>query len=321
MARIHDHADPFEIPVSSLGGSMIAIDAYWSLYRQIKGKRGRDGRAITNDDGEEIAHILGAFDNAMYFLENDVTPVYVFEGGMPDLKVEEHKRRRAKEAEARENYEAAVEAGDEEEMQRWGARADSLGRDQVDEVKHLYNLMGIPVFEAPSEADPQCAQMNQDGVVEYVYTEDFDHLLHGVNGLLRRFKNGTAQLVSRQQILDDLGYTHEQLVWRQIVAGCDYNNSPWQVGWVRAGNIIEGCRDFEEVIEATKAYCEGRDEWQWNPDRWRKVWQWFEEPDVEKDVRIHPGRFQVRDTRDYLTERWKLDSRQVQSRLREVIDG
>ena len=320
MARIHDHADPFELPVSALGGDTVAVDAYLSLYKHVKGKRGKNGRAITNDEGEEYAHIVGAWEDARFYLNNDITPVYVFEGGMPDLKVEEHEARREREANAKENYEAAKAEGDEEGMEKWGARADSLGREQVEEVKHLFNLMGVPVFEAPSEADPQCAQLNQEGTVDYVHTEDFDHILHGVDGLIRRFGGETGQLVSRQQLLDDLGYEQHQMIWRQIVAGCDYNESPWRVGWVRAGDIIEGCQTFEDVIESTKAYCEDRDDWNWNPERWRKVWDWFENPNVEKDVSIHPGRFKVSDTKDYLVKRWGLDNRTVQSQLREVIE-
>lgn len=321
MARIHNHAEPFEIPVDTLGGKTVAVDAYLMLYKHIKAKRGHRGKAITNADGEEIAHIQGAWNHAAFYLENQLTPVYVFEGGIPDLKVEEHKRRKAKAEEAKKNYEQAKAEGDEEAMEKWGARADTLEYDQVDEVKELFELMGVPVVESPSEADPQCGQLSKEGQVDYVHTEDFDHLLHGVDGLLRRFNNGVGELVSRQQILDELDYTHEQLVWRQIVAGCDYNNSPKQVAWGRAGGIIEGCETFEEVIDSTYEYCEGRDELKWDADRWRKVWNWFENPNVKEGVDISSDVLSVRDTKDFLVHQHGLDGRQVQSRLRDIVDG
>lgn len=321
MARIHNHADPFEMPVDALGGKTVAVDAYLMLYQAIKGKRGRNGKAITNQEGEPISHLLGAWQRTAFYLENDITPVYVFEGGMPDLKVEEIESRHEKKENAQEQYEQAKAEGDTEAMEKWGPRADSLDYDQTDEVKELFELMGVPVVEAPSEADPQCGQLSKEGTVDYCHTEDFDHLLHGVDGLLRRFSNGVGELVSRQQLLDDLGYTHDQMVWRQIVAGCDYNTSPKQVAWGRAGNIVEGCESFEGVIEATKDYCSGRDELVWDADRWRETWDWFKDPNVEEGIELNPGHLSVRDTREFLVDQYGLENAQVQTRLRDIVEG
>lgn len=320
MARIHDHAEPFDIGVDSLAGERVAVDAHLMLYQQVKAKRGRRGRAITNDEGKEIAHILGTWERTAWYLEHDITPVYVFEGGMPDLKIEENERRRERAENAQQNFEEAKERGDEEAMEKWGARADGLDYDQIDEVKELLDLMGVAVVEAPSEADPQCGQLSKEGTVAYCHTEDFDHILHGVDQLLRRFDGNTGQMVSRQQLLDDLGYTHEQMVWRQIVAGCDYNESPWRVGWGRAGGIVEGCDTFEEVIEATKAYCEDRDEWAWDPDRWWDVWDWFKDPNVDEGLDIEEGHLSVRDTRDFLVNQNGLKKSDVWSRLRSIVE-
>ena len=320
MARIHEHADPFEMPVDALSGKTVAVDAHLMLYQAIKGKRGPKGRAITNQDGEPISHLLGAWERTAFYLENGIEPVYVFEGGMPDLKVEEVESRKDRAENARENYEQAKAEGDEEAMEKWGPRADTLTHDQTDEVKELLSLMGVSVVEAPSEADPQCGQLSTEGTVDYCHTEDFDHLLHGVDGLLRRFDAGVGELVSRKQLLDELDYSHEQMVWRQIVAGCDYNNSPYRVAWGRAGSIIEGCETFEEVIDAALEYCSDRDEIQWSPERWREVWDWFENPNVEEGITLNPGHLSVRDTREFLVDQHGLDNRQVQSRLRDIVE-
>lgn len=321
MARVHDHADPFEIRVDSLAGEWVAVDAYLLLYKALKGKRAPDGGPLRNDAGEPISHIIGAWEQTAWYLEHDITPVYVIEGGIPDLKVEEIASRADRAENATENYEAAQDAGDTEAMQKWGPRADRLSRDNVAEARAVFDAMGVPVFDAPSEADPQCAQLNQEGVVSYVHTEDFDHLLHGANGLLRRFDNGVGQLVSRQQLLDALDYTHDQLVWRQIVAGCDYTTGPDRVAWGRAGSIVDGCESFDEVIEATKDYCSDRDEWQWDPDRWRRAWDWFEDPDVATDVDIESGYLSPRATTDVLVDDYGLDERRVRTRLRDIVEG
>lgn len=321
MARIHAHADPFEIDVDTLAGDTIAVDAHLMLYQQIKGKRGQNGKAVTNQSGKEIAHLLGTWERTAFYLENDIEPVYVFEGGMPDLKVEEHERRRSKTENAKKNFEAAKERGDEEAMEKWGARADTLSYDQIDEVQHLLDLMGVCVVEAPSEADPQCGQLSQEGAVDYVHTEDFDHLLHGVDNLIRRFDDGVGQMVARQQLLDDLGYTHEQMVWRQIVAGCDYTTGPNRVAWGRASNMVADADCFEDVIDATLDYCSERDELAWNPDRWRAAWDWFKDPNVEEGIELESGHLSVRDTREYLVDENGLDGSRVRGRLRSIVEG
>lgn len=48
-----------------------------------------------------------------------------------------------------------------------------------DECKRLLRLMGIPVIDAPSEAEAQCASMAKAGLVYGVATEDMDVLTFG----------------------------------------------------------------------------------------------------------------------------------------------
>jgi len=125
--------------------------------------------------------------------------------------------------------------------------------------------------------------------------------------------------VSRQQLLDALSYSHDQLVWRQIVAGTDYNESPDRVAWGRAGTIIDGCDTFEQVIASAKEW-DGKDR-EWDADRWRDVYEWFQNPEVSGDVTIEDDTLSVSDTYDYLVGRHGLDGQQVQSRLRSIVEG
>ena len=46
-------------------------------------------------------------------------------------------------------------------------------------LKHLLRLMGIPVVEAPGEAEAQCAELVKGGKVFATGTEDMDALTFG----------------------------------------------------------------------------------------------------------------------------------------------
>lgn len=54
-----------------------------------------------------------------------------------------------------------------------------------EDCKRLLRLMGVPVVDAPSEAEAQCAAMAKAGVVYGAATEDMDCLTFGCPRLIR----------------------------------------------------------------------------------------------------------------------------------------
>ena len=58
-----------------------------------------------------------------------------------------------------------MSAGDAEEIDKYERRTVRVSKDQCEDVKKLLRLMGVPVVDAPSEAEAQCAQMCKDGLV------------------------------------------------------------------------------------------------------------------------------------------------------------
>jgi hypothetical protein len=71
------------------------------------------------------------------------------------------------------------------------------GRSQEhnEDCKRLLTLMGVPVVEAPSEAEAQCAEMAKGGLVYGVATEDMDALTFATPRLLRNLMAPQSQAV------------------------------------------------------------------------------------------------------------------------------
>lgn len=71
---------------------------------------------------------------------------------------------------------AALAAGTTEEVDRYSKRTVRMSTQHKEDCKELLQLMGVPVVEAPCEAEAQCAALARDGKVWAVASEDMDAL-------------------------------------------------------------------------------------------------------------------------------------------------
>jgi len=187
-------------------------------------------------------------------LEAGMKPVFVFEGRAPDLKREELAKRSARRAGATEELEAAKESGNAEDVEKYAKRTVRVTREHNAECKRLLRLMGVPVVEAPSEAEAQCAQLCKDGAVYAISTEDMDSLTFGTPVLLRHLMAPASQKTAvvefdRAKILEELGLTDEQFTDLCILCGCDYTDKIVGIGPVRALGLIQKHGSLEEVLQ------------------------------------------------------------------------
>merc|ERR1712134_22289 len=97
-------------------------------------------------------------------------------------------------------------------------------KEQNEQTKKLLRLMGIPVVEAPSEAEATCAALCRDGKVFASATEDADCLTFGTKTLIRNLMAAESQKktileVSLQVALEQLNVTMDQFIDFCILCG------------------------------------------------------------------------------------------------------
>jgi flap endonuclease-1 len=110
--------------------------------------------------------------------------------------------------------------------------------------------MGLPVIQAPSEGEAQCAWLAKNKYVEGVIGEDIDTLVFGAPLLVRNFNRGSdAVELSLDEILSALGMTYEQFVDFCILCGCDYTSKIPMIGPVKAHGLIKAHHSLENVIQ------------------------------------------------------------------------
>ena len=75
--------------------------------------------------------------------------------------------------------EEAKEEGNLEEALKQKIRTISISSTMKEDAKKMLALMGMPVYEAPCEAEAQCAALCKAGKVYATATEDMDALTFG----------------------------------------------------------------------------------------------------------------------------------------------
>ncbi|KAI4840668.1 flap endonuclease 1 [Plasmodium brasilianum] len=255
-----------EIKIENLMGRIIAIDASMSLYQFIIAIRDSEQYGnLTNESGETTSHISGLMSRSIKLMENGLKPIYVFDGAPPELKGSELEKRGEKRQKAEELLKKAKEEGNLEEIKKQSGRTVRVTKKQNEEAKRLLTLMGIPVIEAPCEAESQCAFLTKYDMAHATATEDADALVFGTKILIRNLnanasssqnknKNSSKRgyiltEINLDQVLKGLNLTMNEFIDFCILCGCDYCDTIKGIGSKTAYNLIKEYKCIEQIIE------------------------------------------------------------------------
>ncbi|MFB6070745.1 MAG: flap endonuclease-1 [Halanaeroarchaeum sp.] len=294
-----------EVTFEDLEGDVVAVDAHNWLYRYLTiTVKFTDSSVYTTPSGEEVANLIGIVQGLPKFFENDLTPIFVFDGGVTDLKSAEiAERREAKEA-AEERMEEAKAAGDAIEAARMESRTQRLTETIQRTTRELLDLLDVPYIEAPAEGEAQVAYMARtDDDVDYAGSEDYDTLLLGAPLTLRKLTTrGNPELMSFEDTLATHDITWEQLVDVAILIGTDFNDGLSGYGPKTALSAIKKHGDLWAVLEE-----EGTE-----IDRAADIRSLFLDPDVTEtydlDLTTNPD---VDAAVEYVTETWGIPRDEV----------
>lgn len=247
---------------------------------------------------------------------------FVFEGRAPDLKREELAKRASRREGAGTELEAAREAGNQEDIEKYSKRTVRVTREHNEECKRLLKLMGVPVIEAPSEAEAQCAQLCKDGVVYAIATEDMDSLTFGTPRLVRHLMAPASQKVAvtefdYNKVLESLGMTPDQFIDLSILCGCDYTDKIPGIGPVRALTLIQKHGSIEKVLETLSADKYKVPE----PFPYQEARQLFKQPDVLTGDALPPLKWSAPDVDGlikFLVEEKSFNEQRVRSAIERI---
>ena len=293
-----------ECPFEEIAGSTVAVDAHNWLYRYLTTTvKWTDDSVYTTADGSEVANLIGVVQGLPKFFEHDLTPVFVFDGGVTELKDDEVEKRREQREKAEKQLEEAEAAGNAIEAARLSARTVRLTETIQETTRELLNLLDVPVIDAPAEGEAQAAYMNKRGDVDFVGSEDYDTLLFGAPRTLRELTSkGHPELMELAATLETYDITYEQLVDVAMLCGTDFNEGVRGIGPKTGIKLIKEHGDLFAVLEARSEHIEFAD----------RIRELFFDPPVTDDYAfdrsIEPD---LAAAKAYVTEEWEVAESEV----------
>ncbi|KAL7386323.1 hypothetical protein ABVT39_006732 [Epinephelus coioides] len=219
LIRLHAPDAIFHKDISDYTGKVIALDTS-IVVNQF--------RAAT----PSLSPLTGLFFRTLTFLEHDIKPVFVFDGKPPGEKTAVLKKR-------------AEAAG-------WKSHNHTgIASSQTKDCFQLLKLLGVPVIQAPGDAEAMCAHLVRDGTVNAVASEDMDTLPFGASILIRQLnakKDSEVIEYSLPKLLERLQISHKEFVDLCILLGCDYCDKIAGLGPKRALTLIQKHRTIENVV-------------------------------------------------------------------------
>jgi flap endonuclease-1 len=254
---LRDITHPTEIPWSALVGRTLAVDGNNMLYQFLATIRSADGQPFTDKSGRVTAHLIGLLYRTTSWLEQQIRPVWVFDGRPPDLKAGTLRTRFLAKERAQEAWNEALAAGDLALARRKAAQTSRLTRAMIEEAVQVLHALGLPTVQAPSEGEAEGAYLASSGTVWASASEDYDSLLFGtprlVRGLAsRRARTGTpaAQLLERERMLTDLGISQDELILVGLVIGTDFNDGARGYGPKKALKLVQKHLGWDATLRA-----------------------------------------------------------------------
>ena len=210
------------------------------------------------------------------------------------MKSGELEKRKERRKEAQESLDKAVESGNQEDITKFNKRVIRVTQKHNDDCKKLLRLMGLPVIEAPCEAEAQCAQLCKDGRVHAVSTEDMDALTFATPRLIRHLSSGSGEKTQEynlDKVVSGLGLENQdEFIDLCILMGCDYCDSIKGIAGKKGLDLIKKYKTIENIIEHLPSKETVPKDWQL--DAVRKL---FKEPLVTKSELITEEDLKIKD--------------------------
>ena len=254
--KLKDIVEPKSITFKDLEGRSVSIDAFNTLYQFLSTIRQRDGRPLSDENGNITSHLSGILYRNSSMVEKDIKPIYVFDGTSSELKSETQEQRRQIRNEAEQIYKEALAQGDTEKARKYAMRSSKLSSEIIESSKKLLTLMGIPYVEAKGEGEAQAAYLVSKGDAYAVASQDYDCLLFGAKRVVRNLavssNLGSLEYYELSDVLRQLNVSREELIDMGILIGTDFCDGLKGVGAKTALKLAHKGQLKEKIAELQK---------------------------------------------------------------------
>ena len=321
--KLSDLVPKKEISFADLANKRIAVDASNMLYQFLSSIRQADGTPLMNSEGKVTSHLVGLFSRIPNLMQKKIKLCFVFDGKPPLLKLKEKEEREHRKQVAEKRMKEAMVSGDEESVYKYSKQTTRLTEDIINESKTLLTYLGLPVIQAPSEAEAQASYMCNQKDVWAVSSSDHDCLLYGVPRMVqyltlstrKRLPGGrsvpsTPELIEIEEVLNSLRIDRKKLITLAILVGTDYN-----VGG------IKGIGPKKALEMVTKFSTPSQLFNQLKPDfDWKAIFDLFENMPVEKNYELEWKKVNEDKIKRFLVDNYDFSEERVEKTLSKITE-
>lgn len=246
-------------PFTRFHGMTIAVDFSLILHQTVIAMRS-SGKDMVNKEGELTSHLYGLFYKILIFLQNNITPIFVFDGKAPMIKNKTLKKRSQRRIDAEEQLKNLTDSESDAYIKNF-KQSFKPSKENIKEAQILLDLMGIPYINAPGEADVVCAWLatrrdtNGKRYAKGVCSDDSDMLALGAPYLFKdmlRFmgKNKSITVISLNKTLEKMKLSMSQFTDLCVLLGCDYCDNIKNIGPTRALKLIKKYGSLEKILDS-----------------------------------------------------------------------
>jgi len=119
-------------------------------------------------------------------------------------------------------------------------------------TKKLFDILQVPYYDAPLEAETMCSDLCKRGLVEAVLSKDTDVLAYGAPSFLTNLNTftGICYKVKIEKLLEEMELTYNEFLDFCIMCGTDYNENIPNIGPVKAYQLIKEFSSLEKIKES-----------------------------------------------------------------------
>ena len=302
-----------DIKIEALNGKIVAIDTSNVLYQFLSSIRQQDGTPLKDSNGDITSHLVGLSSRIPKLMSYGIKICFVLDGKSPELKHKEQGEREERKKIAEVKLRKAEREMDEESMHKYSMQTTRLTREMIKESKDLMEAFGLPVIQAPSEAEAQASFMTNKDVYAVV-SQDYDSLLFGAKKVVRNLTisqkkklpgGGTVsikpEIIDLDEVLKHLGINQEKMIIMGIMIGTDFNNKGIKgIGPKNALKLVKQHKNYDSLFKELNADFD-----------WKEIYNIFKKMPVTKDYNLEWGNLDERKIKELLIEKHDFSNERV----------
>jgi flap endonuclease-1 len=324
--QIFDILPKKDLEIEDLKGRTLAVDAFLWLHQFLSIIRQPDGTPLMDSKGRVTSHLSGIFYRSARLIENGIKLVFVFDGPSPSFKAATVEERKSIKEKAKLRWQEAIDEEDLKEARKAAQMTSHLTGEMVQQSKNLLEYMGIPVVQAPSEGEAQCAHLCRKGMVYAVSSQDSDSLLFNSPRLVRNLSMTGRRKLPRQDTyveikpemielegaLKELGLTREQMIIVGLLVGGDYNPGIRGYGPKKALELVRKEKTLENVLKKIE----------WNhPTPAEQVFDFYMKPQIDENAKFEPRSPQPENIFKFMVDEHEFSQERIEKIVKILTDS